>query len=59
VSYELDARLEYMPFEDKVDYIINNRDSLPNDLVDRAINILVQAGEIEHARLPWPGIGAL
>ncbi len=55
----MDARLEYMPFEDKVDYIINNRDSLPNDLVDRAINILVQAGEIEHARLPWPGIGAL
>ena len=45
----MDARFEYMPFEDKVDYIINNRDNLPNDLVDRAINLLVQAGEIEHA----------
>jgi hypothetical protein len=45
----LDPRFEYMPFEDKVDYIIKNRDSLPNDLVDRAINILVQAGEIEHS----------
>lgn len=44
----MDPRFEYMPFEDKVDYIIKNRDSLPNDLVDRAINILVQAGEIEH-----------
>ena len=51
----MDTRLEYMPFEDKVDYIINNRDSLPNDLVDRAINILVQAGVIEHAAYPGQG----
>jgi hypothetical protein len=45
----LDANLEDMDFEDKVDFLIEHLDQIPDDSLDRAISILVQAGEIDLA----------
>jgi len=38
-----------MDFEDQVDFLIEHLDQIPDDSLDRAISILVQAGEIDLA----------
>jgi hypothetical protein len=38
-----------MRFDEKVSYLIENLKSLPDDLAEQGVEILVQANEIEHA----------
>ncbi len=38
-----------MRFDEKVSYLIENLHTLPDELVDQGVNILLQANETEHA----------
>lgn len=43
------ASFQIMRFDEKVSYLIENLKSLPNELAEQGVEILVQANEIEHA----------
>lgn len=43
------ASFQSMRFDEKVSYLIENLKSLPNELAEQGVEILVQANEIEHA----------
>jgi hypothetical protein len=45
----LREEFERMPFDQKVSYLVENRNNLPDDLAEDAVSVLVQAGEIEYA----------
>ncbi len=38
-----------MPFDQKVTYLVENRNNLPDDLAEDGVKVLAQAGEIEFA----------
>lgn len=43
------ASFQSMRFDEKVSYLIENLKSLPDELAEQGVEILVQANEIEHA----------
>ncbi len=45
----LKEEFERMPFDQKVSYLVENRNDLPDDLAIDAVSVLAQAGEIEYA----------
>ena len=45
----LNEEFERMPFDQKLSYLIANRNSLPDELTSDGVELLVQAGEIEYA----------
>ena len=40
---------ERMPFDQKVSYLVENRNNLPDDLAEDGVKVLAQAGEMEYA----------
>ena len=45
----LKDEFERMPFDQKVSYLVENRNNLPDDLAEDGVKVLAQAGETEYA----------